>query len=74
VAFLKRIETDPARSSGRVRVKILDTEAGRFVTYPSGRVRWFGSEAAADDWIAQVTRPRRALERFRPRNFSRRLT
>ncbi len=68
--YVKMISEDPGRPRGSVRVRILDETTNKLVTYPSGRVRWFGSEAAADDWIsAQAPEPARA---FRPRNYSER--
>lgn len=66
--FVKMMKEDAKRSHGRVRVQILDETTNRLVAYPSGRVRWFGSEAAADEWIAtqqKTTRPT-----YRPRNYS----
>lgn len=73
--FVKMISEDPARAHGRVRVRILDETTNKLVTYPSGRVRWFGSEEAADEWIRKVrdARKQRAeLSQFRPRNYSER--
>jgi hypothetical protein len=68
MAFVKMISEDPGRPSGRVRVRILDESTNKLVAYPSGRVRWFGSEEAADEWIcAQRRLPPRT---FRPRNYS----
>lgn len=64
--YVKWPQPDPARSSGRVRVRVLDTSTGKLVTYPSGRVRWFGSEDAADQWIEAKTRT--SARPFRPRN------
>jgi hypothetical protein len=69
--FVKMISEDPARSNGRVRVRILDESTNKLVTYPSGRVRWFASEDAADEWIrTQAPQQRRAT--YRPRNYSER--
>lgn len=69
--FVKLIDEDRnARPRGRVRVRILDNTTNKLVAYPGGRVRYFGSEAAADDWIA--TQAKRAARAFRPRNYTRR--
>jgi len=67
--FVKMMVEDPKRSHGRVRVRILDEATNKLVTYPSGRVRWFGSEAAADEWIASQTPPK-TRPTYRPRNYS----
>jgi hypothetical protein len=72
--FVKMVSEDRARSHGRVRVRILDEVTNKFVAYPSGRVRWFASEAAADDWIAAQRKEPTAFpaKPFRPRNYSER--
>jgi len=72
--YVKLIEQDPARSHGRVRVRILDDATNKLVCYPSGRVRWFASEDAADDWIkSQQEKPTASrMQTFRPRNYSER--
>lgn len=78
--YVKMIEEDPnARPRGRSRVKIFDEATNKLVTYPSGRVRWFASEAAADEWIriANAVKTLRAsgenfTKSFRPRNYARR--
>jgi len=67
MAFVKMCATDAERSHGRTRVRILDTTTNKLVTYPSGRVRWFGSEEAADEWIRSLRAKPRA---FRPRVYS----
>lgn len=65
--FVKLVEEDANARPRRVRVRILDNTTNKVVAYPGGRVRWFGSEAAADEWIsAQSKKPARA---FRPRNY-----
>jgi len=68
MAFFKMAAPDPERSHGRTRFRILDGATNKLVTYPSGRVRWFASEAAADDWIRSQQTPVRP---FRLRNYSR---
>jgi hypothetical protein len=68
--FVKMIEEDTGRPPGRVRVRILDETTNKLVAYPSGRVRWFGSEEAADEWIRQQRQA--ASREFRPRNYSER--
>jgi len=50
-------------------VRILHDSTNRLVSYPNGRARWFGSEAAADAWIREAhANPAQAeavlLERF----------
>lgn len=77
--YVKMVEEDTSRSHGRTRVKIFDEATNKLVTYPSGRVRWFASEAAADEWIrvANAANLLRAsgenfAKSFRPRNYARR--
>jgi hypothetical protein len=67
--FVKLSEPDPGRPRGRERVRILHDSTNRLVSYPNGRARWFGSEAAADAWIREAhANPAQAeavlLERF----------
>jgi hypothetical protein len=50
--YVKLSEWEAGRPNGRLRVRILNDRTGQLVCYPNGRTRWFGSEEAADEWIA----------------------
>jgi hypothetical protein len=68
--FVKLVSEDANARPRRVRVRILDEETNKLVAYPSGRVRWFGSEDAADEWIRSQSKPK--TRNARPRNYSER--
>jgi len=61
--FVKLTENDAGRPGGRTRVRILHDATNRFVSYPDGRTRYFGSEAAADEWIDAAKRDPQGAER-----------
>lgn len=70
--FVKLVSVDETSRPRRERVRLLDNVTNKLVSYPSGRVRWFGSEAAADEWIAEHQKKKTKRAKFRPRNYSER--